>query len=94
MLDKSLPYRNIVMRIPGEAVPLIRYSLRFFQEGDETAWAAVETSVGEFETEAEALDYFRQDSLPYLEALKRRRVFVCAPCGRAMGTATAWFAGK
>ena len=62
MLDKSLPYRNIVMRIPGEAVPFIGepalpagYSFRLFQEGDEAAWAAVEASVGEFETEALSL---------------------------------------
>jgi hypothetical protein len=66
MLDKSIPYYNIIMkRNPGTPVPepLLPEGYMFvpYCEGDEKSWAEIETSVGEFDSIPEALEYFNQN---------------------------------
>ena len=41
------------------------FEFRFYQKEDESAWAEIETSVGEFQTTDEALEYFQQNFAPY-----------------------------
>ena len=98
MLDKSLPYHNINMRADADAIARITmpqlppdYTFRLFQLGDETHWARIETSVGEFETEADALSYFQERYLPKLPDLQERCVFIVSPEGLPIATAIAWF---
>ena len=67
------------------------FSIRTFAPGDEVEWAVIETSVGEFDTEAEAKDYFVQTYLPYPDEICRRCFFAIAPDGAYAGTCTAWF---
>lgn len=97
MLDKSIPYKNIIMAIPAAAVaatvpsPLPPgYARRLFQDGDERHWARIETSVLEFETEAKAQEYFSTFYTP-LDEVKRRCLFITDPSGNPVATATAWF---
>lgn len=98
MLDKSIPYKNIIMKRDGKEPPLPApvlpegYGLRFFQAGDETHWARIETAVGEFDTEEEALAYFKENYRIYPEELARRCLFATDPAGWPVGTANAWFA--
>ena len=61
MLDKSLPYKSIIMRMEAAVAerlappaPAAGYRIRPFAPGDERHWARIETSVGEFSEEAAA----------------------------------------
>lgn len=96
MLDKSLPYADILMhRKAGTPVPPARLpeGFRFvmFKAGDEADWAEIETSVLEFDDTEEALSYFQKEYLPYLPELSRRCIFIEAEDGRKVATATAWW---
>ncbi|MBQ4335586.1 MAG: GNAT family N-acetyltransferase, partial [Lentisphaeria bacterium] len=62
MLDKSLPYYDIIMKMPGrnllslpEPVLPEGYSFRLYKPGDEYAWARLESQVLEFPTHGKAL---------------------------------------
>lgn len=96
MLDKSIPYAELWMTRPRE-LPIAEhplpggFSLTFYQEGDEEAWAAIETAVDEFEHEEEAITYFNKTFAPYPEALKKRMIFITTESGKKVGTATAWW---
>lgn len=99
MLDKSIPYYNIIMtRIGG--TPLREYNLpkgfRFtrFQPGDEREWADIETRVLEFSDEEEARTYFQKEYLPYGKELSERCYFVSTAEGRKIATATAWWSHR
>jgi ribosomal protein S18 acetylase RimI-like enzyme len=101
MLDKSIPYKNIIMRMPAVRVASVLppdlpegYGFRMFRDGDEDHWARIETSVLEFDSEAEARAYFIRDYLPARRELSRRCVFVVDPGGIPVGTATSWFVGE
>ena len=98
MLDKSIPYKNIVMRLPAERLASLQepilpdgYAFRLYQPGDALHWARIETSVLEFPNEKEAVAYFEKTFLPYEEELKRRCVFVTNLQGLPVATTTAWF---
>jgi len=96
MLDKTIDYKNIIMRAEGlnhafaGSLP-DGYCIKVYTPGDEDKWAMIETSVGEFDTEAEAKNYFVQTFLPFLDEIERRCFFVIAPGGVYAGTCTAWF---
>lgn len=96
MLDKSLPYFNIIMkRCRGAVIPDVilpeGYSFSLYSEGDEKSWAEIMASVGEFDNYEEALDYFKNDYLPYQDELKRRLLFIETPDGEKVGTLTNWW---
>jgi ribosomal protein S18 acetylase RimI-like enzyme len=99
MLDKSIEYKSIVMKMAADLVPSVAvpelppgYAYRLFAAGDERHWARLEASVLEFATEAAALDYFLRDYVPYLDQLEQRCVFVADAGGAPVATATAWWA--
>ncbi len=94
MLDKSLPYKSIVMRMeaavatrPTPPEPAPSYRIRPFESGDERHWARIETSVGEFPDEAAARAYFERI---YLAGAAERCLFVVTEQGEPVATATAW----
>ena len=71
MLDKSLPYKSIIMRMEAAVAerlappaPAAGYRIRPFAPGNERHWARIETSVGEFPDEAAARAYFERVYLP------------------------------
>lgn len=101
MLDKSLPYSDIIMKADGDTASAWTpsslpngYSFKMYEEGDETAWAALETLVKEFSSREEGLKYFQNVFLPYREILPYRMCFVTDINGRICATATAWRKGK
>ena len=98
MLDKSVPYKNIIMRVEADRIadlPQLAlpqgFSLRNYRPGDAENWARIETSVLEFASEADALQYFVKTFLPQEEMLKNRCFFVLNENGLPIATATAWF---
>lgn len=95
MLDKTLPYAEIWMtrplQLPVPMTPLAEgFEFRTYQKGDESAWSEIETSVGEFQTTDEALEYFQKKFAPYPEELERRMFFVETKNGEKVATCTAW----
>lgn len=115
MLQKSVPYKSIYMKIDAADIEKIEvptlpegYTYRFYQAGDQENWAKLETLVAEFEYLADArLRYEseflstgdRYQKLDFLfglpeDALKKRQVFIEAPNGEVVATATAWMADK
>ena len=99
MLDKSLPYFNVLLKkVPHTAIPESvlpeGYQFKTFKVGNEMEWAEIETSVLEFTSPAEAIKYFRKDYLPHIDELKRRSIFIISPFGEKVATATAWWSFK
>lgn len=96
MLDKSIPYKHILMKRP-KGTPVKNYalpdgySLCLYQEGNERDWAEIESSVLEFDDPASALKYYDKEFMPYPEELKRRQYFVRDPEGKMAATASAWW---
>lgn len=96
MLDKSIPYAELWMVRPIE-LPVAEFSLpesfslSFYQEGDQLAWAEIETDVGEFDQREDALEYFKRTFSPYPQELKKRMLFITTDSGEKIGTATAWW---
>jgi len=99
MLDKSIEFKNIIMKLENENVRNIDtpalpegFSFRFFKNEDDIKhWARIETSVLEFENEPDAEDYFIKAYLPYLNDLKQRCLFIENQEGIPIATTMAWF---
>jgi GNAT superfamily N-acetyltransferase len=96
LLDKSVPFVDVLMhRKSNQPLPLVSlpagYSFVSFQPGDEKAWAQIEASVLEFDSEIHALLRFQRDYLPYLSELERRCIFIQSDAGEKVATATAWW---
>ena len=96
MLDKTIPHIIFPMKreagtpIPQRPLPP-GYSFRMFQQGYEKEWARIEASVGEFDCELDALLYFQREFMAYPDEITRRCIFVEAPDGEIIGTASAWW---
>jgi RimJ/RimL family protein N-acetyltransferase len=96
MLDKSIPYLNIPMqRKSGTPIPQYvlseGYSYVPFTASSEMDWAKIETSVGEFDSISEALDFFNENYLSYPGEVERRTIFIQTNEGEKVGTATIWW---
>lgn len=96
MLDKSVPYYDIIMKREydlaiNEALLPEGFQFTFYEEGDEEAWAQIETSVAEFDSKEEALTYFKK-TFSFSDELKRRCLFVNDRHGNKVGTVMAWWA--
>ena len=99
LFDKTVEHRDIVMVMDGSkvmAMPQVvlpkGFSFRFFEsEEDISHWARIETSVLEFDLEAEARDFFLEEFYPHIEELKRRCFFIINEEGLPIATAMGWF---
>lgn len=101
MLDKSVPFLNILMcrpagtPIPQHALPE-GYSFAMFAPGDEKEWAEIEASVLEFPRGVDALVHFQNRFLYAPQEVARRCLFIQNPAGEKIATATIWweYSGK
>lgn len=98
MLDKTLPYKDIIMKAPKSIAayqaskPLPQgYHYAMYQEGDELPWAQLEASVGEFDCVEDALAYFHRVFSPYKDILSKRMCFIRNEEGDVVSTASAWY---
>ena len=98
MLDKSVPFAKIKM-VRRSGTPIPDYPLPkgfkfvFYENGSETDWARIETSVDEFDNEFAALLRFKEEFEPNINAeeLRRRCVFIETESGEKIATANAWW---
>ena len=95
MLDKSIPYIDVLMqRKKGVVIPAFPlpegFNFVFYKPGDAQAWAKIEMSVLEFDNEAAALERFQKFADMPAEA-ERRCVFIENPQGEKIATTTAWW---
>jgi ribosomal protein S18 acetylase RimI-like enzyme len=96
LLDKSIPYYSVIMkRSAGIPLPISAlsegYAFTWYVPGKEGKWAEIEASVGEFENSEQALNYFRNEYLPFGDELKRRLLFIQNEDGEEIGTITSWW---
>lgn len=101
MLDKSVPFLNILMCRPaGTPIPQYAlpegYSFSMFAPGDEKEWAEIEASVLEFPRGVDALVHFQNRFLYAPQEVARRCLFIQNPAGEKIATATIWweYSGK
>ena len=90
MLDRSIPYYNIIMRcdcfkpLPESARGI---TVRNYQRGDEKHWAEIEYSIGDFPSVDEAERYFR---MHYTNEIEERCFFAEDKDKNVIGTCIAW----
>lgn len=92
MIDRTIPYYDIIMRcdriLPMEIKLPEGYSIRTWQPGDEDAWADMECAIGDFPTREAALELFTGRYLA--DAAKADHIFFAvAPDGQIVGSAIA-----
>lgn len=98
MLDKSVPYKHVIMKMDNEKnnfdglISLPEgFSFSFYKEGFERNWARTEHLVLEFDTELLAYEYFAQNLLPFKEQLKNRMIFILNKYKEPIANACAWY---
>lgn len=95
MLDKSIPFLNVMMRcdkpVDGPVPRLPEgYSFSSYREGDDEGWARMETDNLDFDTYEEALAWFREKYLPEKEKLCDRFIGVRDDRGKLCGAVICW----
>jgi ribosomal protein S18 acetylase RimI-like enzyme len=96
MLDKSIPYYNVIMKRVKEKPFAIcglpdSFSFSGYKKGDEKYWAVIEHSVGEFATIKEGLHFFKKNYLPFESETVKRVFFLNTADHKKIGTITAWW---
>ena len=96
MVDKSIPYYPLTM-VKGDAENYPRFDLpdgyrfEFYKKGDEIHWAEIEVAVGQFSDIEKGLEYFNKEFFVGQDLDPRERMlFVVAPDGEYVGTASLW----
>jgi len=90
---KRIPLKMVrkdLLNIPQYSLPH-EFSIRKFEKGDESNWARIETSAGEFKNEKAALERFNKEFGPYIDEMGRRCIFIENKNGEAIGTTTAGY---
>ncbi len=99
MLDKSIPYSNIIMVCPWERVKNAAaltlpngFTYKTYESGDNSKWAKIEHSVGEFPSIDDAVNYFNEHYMPYEDKMKQRNCYIANEKGEYIATASAlWY---
>lgn len=97
MLDKSIPYFDVIMCLPSQVqcppVPTLPdgYQYKLYTPGDETDWCATEASVGEFDNAPEAMEYFAREFGRHPAEMRRRIAFIQDASGALVANASAWW---
>lgn len=99
MIDKTIPYFNVLMRYDGKLISAPPqapdgYRFRSYQEGDEFAWAQMEVDNLDFDTYDNAVKYFRQKYLSSPEKLKERFIGIENENGTLCGAVICWSDAK
>jgi ribosomal protein S18 acetylase RimI-like enzyme len=98
MLDKSVPYKRIILKLDYHKNCYNKdfslpegYYYQMYEPGLEQEWARTEAEVLEFDTKEKALEYFRENLVPYQEQLKKRMVFIRNRENKIVANACAWY---
>ena len=95
MIDKSIPYLNIIMRYDGPTItekPSAPNGFRFrdYQDGDELAWARMEVDNNDFDTYENAVNYFNKKYCAFPDKLRERFVGIENSEGKMCGIVICW----
>lgn len=96
MLDKKIPYIDILMRRTAN-LPVKSFSLpegfRYvnYKPGDKKDWVRIEMAVGEFDTPSGALSCFERYYQPYPEELRKNCLFIENQKEQKVATLTHWW---
>lgn len=95
MLDKSIPYYNIIMRYDGPTVvekPVLPDGYRFssYTEGDDNRWAQMEVDNNDFDTVENGIIYFHNKYISNYEKLKQRFIGVRNEDNVLVGSVICW----
>ena len=97
MLDRSIPYYNLIMKkntptaFDTPALPP-QFELHTYRPGVQQQWAELEHEIGDFPSVQEASAYFSQTYLSGPKLLAQRGVFVSdKKSGGLVGACIAWF---
>ena len=97
MLDRSIPYYNIIMKkdtpttFAAPALPP-QFELHTYRPGIEQQWAELEYEIGDFPSVQEASTYFAKTYSSRPALLARRGIFVSdKKSGCLVGACIAWF---
>ena len=95
MLDRSIPYYNVIMKCTDPKVAPIKlpegYSVSSYKVGFGKHWADWEYAVGDFPSLEEAQAYFNRELLPFLAAEPERGVFILNAEGIPVGSCLTWY---
>ena len=99
MIDKTIPYFNVIMRYDGPSILVPPrapngYRYRSYQEGDEKSWAQMEVDNSDFDTYENAIAYFHKKYSSFPEMLKERFVGIENEKGELCGAVICWFDNK
>ena len=93
--DSRIRYYELMLEgniMPMEEIPLPEgYSYAFYQEGDRDAWIAIERSARELVSYEQGLEVWKKFYEAHTAELPARMVFVIAPNGEKVATATAYY---
>lgn len=94
MLDRRIPFYNIILRCDRYQDTEIHlpsgFALRGFQTGDEKAWARLEYEIGDFASQEEGEQYFKDTYLNGKMEIANRCVFALDEEQRIVGACIAW----
>ena len=94
MLDRTIPYYNIILRcdrvLPMEIRLPEGYAIRGYQPGDEDAWAAISCEAGDFDTCAKARVYFVDKYLTDVQRAAERVFFLINERKVVVGSVICW----
>ena len=97
MLDRSIPYYNIIMKKNAPTTVSVlalppQFELHSYRPGVQQQWAELEYEIGDFPSVQAARAYFSQTYLSRPELLARRGIFVSdKKSGGLVGACIAWF---
>ena len=99
MIDKKIEHRKILMVMDGQKAAAVPepalpegYKFRFFSgEEDIAHWCRIETSVLEFDSEADARKSFESEFGDDVEQLKKRCIFIVNNENLPIATSMGWF---
>jgi len=96
MIDKNIPYKNIIMKCdqikPIYSKPLLNdFYIKMYEDGFESYWAEIEADINDFDTYEEALSYFTSTYLSEKKLLKERCLFLFDKHNNPIATCTAWY---
>ena len=95
MIDKTIPYFNVIMRYDGPAIaiPPIAprgYRFRGYCPGDECAWARMEVDNKDFDTYDNAVKYFKNKYCSFPNKLLERFIGIENGDGKLCGAVICW----
>ena len=97
MLDRSIPYYNIIMKKNAPTTVSVlalppQFELHTYRPGVQQQWAELEHEIGDFPSVQAASAYFSQTYLSRPDLLAQRGIFVSdKKSGGLVGAGIAWF---